>query len=371
MKYVPIVVWSLVYNVLSMSLGMILTWMFKLPSWTTPAISFNNTTALPLLLIQSLETTGILRTLDDSSDVVAKAKSFFLVNAMIGDSLTFALGPKLLNGHEQDAPDEEEEKDNGDEEEEADDDAERGQVDGDTGSEDHEQATEDTSLLPDRVIRPLTKQVSKFNKKRDSIWNSFPSWLQSTLAFLEQFWCAPLVGAVIAAIIGLVPTLHRLFFNETNEGGYLNAWLTTSTKNVGDLFAVLQIVVVGVKLSQAMLKMKRGEASGTVPWLPMVMITTVRFVIWPLLSIPIIWALASKTDILPEDPLLWFAMMLMPCGPPALKLMALADVNGEEEEEKMSIAKFLTISYVVSPLICFTVVGALKASQAALESRSP
>ena len=41
--------------------------------------------------------------------------------------------------------------------------------------------------------------------------------------------------------------------------------------------------------------------------------------------------------------MLWFAMMLMPTGPPALKLTALADVNGNSDEDKMSIAKFLTV----------------------------
>lgn len=38
-------------------------------------------------------------------------------------------------------------------------------------------------------------------------------------------------------------------------------------------------------------------------------------------------------------------MMLMPTGPPALKLTALADVNGSSEDEKLSIAKFLSVSF--------------------------
>jgi hypothetical protein len=59
--------------------------------------------------------------------------------------------------------------------------------------------------------------------------------------------------------------------------------------------------------------------------------------------------------------------MLMPTGPPATKLVALADVSGCDEDEKMSIAKFLTISYAVSPLICFAVVGSLKAALAVSE----
>lgn len=39
-------------------------------------------------------------------------------------------------------------------------------------------------------------------------------------------------------------------------------------------------------------------------------------------------------------------------------------VSGAEEDEKMSIAKFISLSYVISPVICFTVVGALKATLA-------
>lgn len=43
--------------------------------------------------------------------------------------------------------------------------------------------------------------------------------------------------------------------------------------------------------------------------------------------------------------MLWFTMMLIPTGPPALKLTALADMNGSSENEKMSIAKFLSVSF--------------------------
>ena len=74
--------------------------------------------------------------------------------------------------------------------------------------------------------------------------------------------------------------------------------------------------------------------------------------------------IADKTNWIENDPILWFVLMLMPTGPPATKLVALADVSGTDEDEKMSIAKFLTISYAVSPVICLAVVGSLKASLA-------
>jgi hypothetical protein len=68
------------------------------------------------------------------------------------------------------------------------------------------------------------------------------------------------IGALIGAVIGLASPLHKAFFNEPSDGGIFKAWLTASVKNVGDLFAALQLVVVGAKLSGSLLKMKKGEA---------------------------------------------------------------------------------------------------------------
>lgn len=317
MRYLPVLIWSVLYNVISMGIGIGLTKFMKLPQWVTPAVAFNNTTALPLLLVQSLDATGILDSLDPTGGSVARAKSYFLINAMVGNSLTFALGPQLLNGQEEDAhdkPEKEEEEDDQQANGSAEDHAERGEAGDDTEESlsDREEANEDTSLLPNRAVREGTRALDKSERKFSHYWKMLPSWLQSTLNFLWQFFNPPLIGAVIGAILGLVPALRRLFFNEQSKGGYLNAWLTGSIKNIGDLFAALQVIVVGVKLSQAMLKMKKGEKSGSVPWKPFMIVSVLRFLIWPLISIPLIWALATKTNWLDQDPILWFAMMLMP-----------------------------------------------------------
>ncbi|KAL2058182.1 hypothetical protein ABVK25_001800 [Lepraria finkii] len=112
--------------------------------------------------------------------------------------------------------------------------------------------------------------------------------------------------------------------------------------------------------------MKRGEDSGTVPWAPLVFVTIMRLIVWLAISFSVIYLLASHTSLLDAEPILWFTMMLMPTGPPAKKLTALADVSGSTEMEKMSIAKFLCIMYTISPLICFTVVGSVKACKAAV-----
>jgi len=122
---------------------------------------------------------------------------------------------------------------------------------------------------------------------------------------------------------------------------------------------------VGVKLSRAIHKYKNAHDSkeSRVPPVPFMVVTFIRFILWPIISIGIIYLLASRTNLVTQDALLWFCMMLMPTGPPAMKLSALADCEGSEDSEKMLIAKFLTMSYIISPLICFAVVGALKASE--------
>lgn len=61
------------------------------------------------------------------------------------------------------------------------------------------------------------------------------------------------------------------------------------------------------------------------------------------MSIAIISTLVAKTDLLGDDPLLWFTMMLMPTGPSAMKLTALAEATHAEDEEKMAITKFLSV----------------------------
>ncbi|KAF2751248.1 hypothetical protein M011DRAFT_395156 [Sporormia fimetaria CBS 119925] len=359
-RYVPVLLWAIAYNLLSVAIGSVASRFLKLPDWATPAMAFNNTTSLPLLLIQSLEATGILDTIlrdgDSASDAVSRAQSYFLINSMVNNSLTFALGPRLL-GSKGEGEDGENENSDGEDGEDGDD---------EQGSNSDDIIDEETTLLPRHQVHQANRAGRRAYKKGHAQWERLPPWAQNVLGMAYEFLNAPLIGAAIGAFIGLIPPLHRLFFNKMNEGGYFNAWLTSSVKNIGDLFASLQIIVVGVKLSHSLRKMKKGEESGEFSWKSFIFITCVRFIIWPAISIAFIFFLATKTHLLNDDPMLWFAMMLMPTGPPAMILVALSEVHGSPEKEKMAIAKFLTASYAITPLIAFAVVGSLKACEAGL-----
>ncbi|RMD41128.1 hypothetical protein DV735_g3995, partial [Chaetothyriales sp. CBS 134920] len=292
LQYVGILVWAIVSNLASLAIGLVGHKVFCLPSWVIPAVTFNNTTSLPLLLVESLRATGILRRLllkgDNSYRAITRVQSFFLVNSVVGNYLTFAVGPWLIGK---------------------------------------------LVALASALINP------------------------------------PLVGAVIGTILGLVPPLHRAFFADSDAGGIFTAWLTQSLHNVGQLFVSLQVVVVGVSLYSALHKMVRGEDSGAMSWGSIIFVFLVRFAVWPAIAVAVIYTVASRTAWLDNDPILWFAMMLMPTGPPAIKLVALADVSGAEVTVKMILSKLLVISYALSPVMAFTVVAALNASEAAIHTR--
>lgn len=271
-----------------MLLGSILTRLLRLPSWVTPAVPFNNTTSLPLLLIESLKSTRILKTLlisdtDTTDDALNRAKSYLLVFAIVSNALTFSLGPRLLDHEEAPDPDQYEGKHQSQigrpnhTGEEPHGSQAYGQANGHADGE----ATEDTSLLPDYINRRVELAEESGYRRGQHVWDRLRPNIRAVLDLLYACLNAPLIGAIIGAIIGLTPPLHRVFFDEPQQGGLLKAWVTSCVQNVGNIFAVIQVVVVVVKLSKCLRKMKRGEQSGSLPWLPSIMVLVMRFVVWP------------------------------------------------------------------------------------------
>ena len=360
-RYIPILIWAVLYNAVSLAIGLAAVKLFKFPRWVTAAVAFNNTTSLPLLLVKSLEATGILKRLlvngDTTTEAINRAQSYFLVCSIIGNCLTFAIGPRLLRPSDDEADDDDHAKSPSSSVREEEDDE-------DTLAEQSE-PDERTSLMP-TSLQDIEDVASVPLKPVRSRRQSIAYHGKEAMSFLYDFVNAPTIGACIGAFIGIVPPLHRAFFNESFDGGIFTAWLTSSLQNMGQIFVSLQVIVVGVTLSSAFRKMRSGTASGHCPWTATVFILSFRFVIWPLISIPTIWLLATKAHVLDGDPVLWFAMMLMPTGPPAMKLIAMADVSGADEEGKLGVAKLLGIAYTLSPILSLTIMAALSASKAAI-----
>lgn len=388
-RYLIILLWGIICHFVSFLIGMFAHLVFGLPDWKTAAIMFNNLTSYPLLLIQSLEQAGILSKPlvehETTKELVARAKSYFLVFATVSSCLTFAVGPRLLDTeHAADSDDE-------------------SMLDGEESNSpilpstqvneahledgsDAARLSEQTRLLsPGPQFRERHNSVTnitffpskpKFTtvKRRpryipDLRWSDLSARTQWWLIFFYDFLNALLVGAVLGVVIGTTPVLHRAFFNSTYSGGVFTAWLTESWKNVGGLFVPLPLIVAGISLHTSYQDSKHGDSSTTRSNLHLAttaFILTVRFVIWPVFSIGVIYAIATDSNMLESDPMLWFAMMLMPTGPPAMKLITMVQVSNAGIEDERRIAKILTISYIFSPILAVVVVGALHASEAAI-----
>jgi auxin efflux carrier family protein len=365
-RYLVVLVWAFVAHLVSFLIGIFAHLVFGMPDWITAAIMFNNTTSYPLLLIQSLEETGILSQLvtgDDSMhSAIERAKSYFLVFATVSSCLTFAVGPRLIDSeHAPDVPDKADHEDMGI----------HGEADSERSRrvETGDDPTDRTLLLRSNDPLPRSSLVSvsffpssrkpsstpkpvHFERRPSTLviskrrWYTLNDRARWWVLFLYDFLNAPLIGAVLGAVVGLVPVLHRAFFSPTNSGGIFSAWLTASLSSIGSVFVPLPVVVAGVSLYLSAQRPKSENVQSTTPWLTTTFVLVVRFILWPVLSIGVIFLLASKTDLLGNDPMLWFALMLMPTGPPAMKLITMVEVSNADEEDEHKIAKLLTVSSI-------------------------
>lgn len=165
-----------------------------------------------------------------------------------------------------------------------------------------------------------------------------------------DFLNAPLIGALFGAFIGLIPALHKAFFADTQDGGIFTAWFTSSLQTIAQLFVPLPVLVAGVSLFTSIKQTRHQESTpqNSTPWLTTLFILVVRFVLWPVISIATIYGLAKHTSVLGDDPMLWFAMALMPTGPSAMKLITMIQVSYGSAEEEKKIAKLLTVSHCPS-----------------------
>lgn len=379
-RYLLIFVWAIICHVISFLIGITAHLAFGMPDWVTVAIMFNNTTSYPLLLVSALDETGILKSLvttdETTRQAIARAKSYFLVFATVSSCLTFAVGPRLIDSEH--APEPEGAKDDyGDGRDpsfaaNAEANEETGLLGGHSSSVQFSHPFQPSSGFVFSRRQSTAPVTHQWLDRRASIvprtrWQKLSPRKRWWILFICDFFNAPLLGAVIGAIIGLIPPLHRAFFAHTEDGGIFTAWFTESLKTVGGVFVPLPVVVAGVSLFASMRDAKQNNQNGIkLPWLTVAFILFVRFVVWPVASIGFIYFLATKTDFLGTDPMLWFTMMLMPTGPPAMKLITLIQVSDGEPEDEVNIAKLLTISYVISPILSFTVVGSLFASQAGI-----
>jgi predicted permease len=355
--YLVIVIWGIAVHVVSFLVGLLGHRVLDMPDYVTPAILINNSTSYPLLLITALEDTGILDSLivtdETTKQAIDRAKAYLLVYSTISNCVTFAVGPRLIDSEH--APEEDEEDDKV---------ASNGNGHSSVSSPDVE-ANEETRLLDAHLPNsphPLRRSSFSFSRPRDDRkpeakpdrrrpwfmprkrWNGLSPRVKWWFLFILDFFNAPLLGALIGAVVGLVPAFHRAFFNSSDDGGIFTAWLTSALKSIGGLFVSLPVVVAGITLYCSTKEARdNNENAMKMPLGTVLYILFVRFIAWPAVSISAIYMLATKTSLVGSDPVLWFCLMMMPSGPSAMKLITLVQVAEGSKDSEKQISKLLTV----------------------------
>ncbi|KAI0661370.1 auxin efflux carrier [Cubamyces menziesii] len=329
--------WGLFSTVLAHGIGWVGKRFMKLPYWTIAACGRPNSNALPLLLLQSLEHTGVLDTLSQSgestSETLDRAKSLILLNAIVQQTFTFQFTPSIMARDDSNPKDQDPESQNRlrpgpgrlipivqdqervgllDDTDHDSDDSER------TTAEGYRHALDDIADQPNirwpERLRPLEKPLKK-------VWTGMSP---------------PLIGAILALIIGITPALHRLILS---EDGALYTSITQAVVNLGELFVVLQTFTVGAEL--AIVPSTRPGMLAT-SW-----VLFVRFLVMPAIALLFVLASAGR-GLYVDDRLVWFLLILIPAGPSAMLLVSVAELV---DISQGAIAGYLTVAYMVSPLM--------------------
>ncbi|RPD78075.1 hypothetical protein L226DRAFT_550966 [Lentinus tigrinus ALCF2SS1-7] len=332
--------WGLVSTLFAHAIGYLGKRVMKLPYWTVVACGRPNSNALPLLLLQSLEHTGVLDTLSQDGESVSKtldrAKSLILLNAIVQQTFTFQLAPTIMarddgQKHDDDPESQDRLRPGPGRLTSVVQDSERVGLLHDNdydGSEGSDETRAGESAYP--------RAVDDIADKPDIHWPERIKFLEKPLKKACNSISPVLLGAIIALIIGITPPLHQAVLD---EDGALYSSITQSIVNLGELFVVLQTFTVGAELA-----IVRSSHPGVLAtsW-----VLFVRFIIMPAIALLFVWGTAGR-GLYVDDKLVWFLLVLIPAGPSAMLLVSVAEIV---DINQGAIAGYLTIAYLISPLM--------------------
>ncbi|CAD6569589.1 MAG: hypothetical protein TREMPRED_005321 [Tremellales sp. Tagirdzhanova-0007] len=357
-EYWIIIVYSVLFQFISWLFGVIGVGMFKMPQWIVPCMVFNNATSLPLLLLTSLGKNGTLVPLitrdgDTLDRVLGRGKVYILINALVCNLARFTFD--LMKSHPLQIPhpwthSETPHASLADEIKDA------------MPSQSAQPAQVVTTSYPD--VEPYPSEETALLRAKHEVWRGW-RFLQIVRQSTAGFLNPPMIGGIAAIVVGVVPFLHSWLFD---QDAVLSPF-TQSISNLGDLYAVLQMFVLG-----AHLKSKKGSRP---PVLPLIYVFVYRFAIMPLVSTSVVFGVRKGfgSSIL-NDPVLDFTMAIAPVGPPALTLAAvcisppdldirlithpkIVEMSDSSEETETAVAQTIVISYLLAPLVSLSVTGAL------------
>ncbi|KAF8609986.1 hypothetical protein BDV93DRAFT_3921 [Ceratobasidium sp. AG-I] len=293
--YASIVIFSVLSLVLSYIVSTVFQLCAKSPGWTVPAFMFQNSVSLPLLLVDSLENTGVIETIigphgGDVHAAVERGRAYILISALVIQTAGFAFGPGLIY-----------------------------------------RARRKVSNESREPLPPVEASISQLSDQPPGLADECTPLLPSAERisapeeryFLAAYLSAcrirlaknpPLTGAAAALFCGLIPPVSRALFENR---AFLASTLTQSISFMGKLYTPLQIFVLGCKL--------HSSSGHRAPLLTVVALFIHRFFLVPLVVAALVFSCRKAwPDFAQPDPMLDFVLYIMAAGPPAVTLAAVS-----------------------------------------------
>ncbi|CAJ0843670.1 11722_t:CDS:2 [Entrophospora sp. SA101] len=295
-------------------------------------IIFNNVTSLSLGLLRGMEKTSIMEILswgedDLPSEAIKRGTTYILMSTLFGNLLRWSLGAYLLKRDE--SEDEELiipnlENNNND-------------------SKNTAIIIPSSSLENVTVVDERTPLIYNDSSERSSLKNIVPriisqdSIIRIILNKINEIMNPPLYAALIALLVGITPPIKALFFGD-DAPFYLT--ITHTMEYLGSMAIPLTLITLGAQLRN----LPRTRGQEMMPAINYVM--ACRFLVMPIIGITTI--LLTRSWYI-SDPMFWFVLILLACGPPAVNCMNLTQLTGTFQEE---MATLLFYSYIaVVPMI--------------------
>eukprot|EP01095_Lingulamoeba_sp_RSL-Kostka_P011601 TRINITY_DN445_c0_g1_i1.p1 TRINITY_DN445_c0_g1~~TRINITY_DN445_c0_g1_i1.p1 ORF type:complete len:425 (-),score=137.00 TRINITY_DN445_c0_g1_i1:74-1348(-) len=173
-------------------------------------------------------------------------------------------------------------------------------------------------------------------------------------SFFKRIWTPPTIAVLLGFIIGVVGPLKYLFFGseDSNEDGETSSqfiplgFLTGAMNMLGAAALPCAMMVLGANLS-------KGPATSVISKKTIILASVTKLIIIPLISVILTVAL-SYYNILPDDPVLKFVLMIEGATPTAMSLVIICQMNNSGEKEMSSlqfwiyIASSITLTFFVS-----------------------
>ncbi|KAI5478185.1 hypothetical protein MNV49_005352 [Pseudohyphozyma bogoriensis] len=320
-SYWPIIPASLIFQLISFVVGEGSHWL-GMPQHYVPMFIFSNVTSLPLLLVDALGATGSLDILvphgEVLADVLKRGRVYVLINALVGNLTRFAFGPYLMKTHKEIA----------------------------FLHPHHDDPHHEPPPKLGTIALPTDSDDAQLVQGPESKFAGAVAKVKKWAAIALN---PPLIGGFAAIFFGLIPWFHHQLFD--NDG--VLTPIADSVASVGNLYTALQMFVLGAHLYS-----KKGS-SANIPLLTWLF--AYRFFVAPAISISAIYGIRTVwPGLIRSDPILDFVLMLSNVGPPALTLSAIAELAHLPADVEGQIARIITLSYAVTPLICLPVTAALE-----------